>query len=118
MPPSGIDRVAQELIDWMVDQDLRLWRTVTEQVERRRGASSAGRAHRAAGRLVRVRPTRAPGEGLLDPARALLGLQLGALGTLLAEVGVLVDHADRLLALCLDEDCDTQAIWSTSEAAP
>jgi hypothetical protein len=37
--PERIDRISQDLIDWMVDQDLRVWRTVTEQVERRRGAS-------------------------------------------------------------------------------
>ena len=36
--PERIDRVTQELIDWMVDQDLRVWRTVTEQVESRRRA--------------------------------------------------------------------------------
>lgn len=33
-----VDRAAQELIDWMVDQDLRLWHTVTEQLDRRRRA--------------------------------------------------------------------------------
>ena len=48
--PERIDRVAHELIDWMVDQDLRLWRSVTEQVERRRGAASVdGPTERLAG---------------------------------------------------------------------
>jgi small GTP-binding protein len=47
--PERIDRVAHDLIDWMVDQDLRLWRSVTEQVERRRGASVDGPAERLAG---------------------------------------------------------------------
>jgi small GTP-binding protein len=40
--PERLDRVSQDLIDWMVDQDLRLWRSVTEQVERRRGAGGPG----------------------------------------------------------------------------
>ncbi len=48
--PQRIDRSAQELIDWMVDQDLRVWRTITEQVERRRRASASdGPAERLAG---------------------------------------------------------------------
>ena len=47
--PERIDRVTQDLIDWMVDQDFRLWRTVTEQVERRRGATIEGPAARLAG---------------------------------------------------------------------
>jgi hypothetical protein len=47
--PERIDRVAHELIDWMVDQDLRLWRSVTEQVDRRRGASTDGPVERLAG---------------------------------------------------------------------
>jgi hypothetical protein len=37
--PARVDRVAQELIDWMVDQDLKLWKAITEQVDRRRRAS-------------------------------------------------------------------------------
>jgi small GTP-binding protein len=47
--PERIDRVTQELIDWMVDQDLRLWRTVTEQVESRRRIGSGGPEERLAG---------------------------------------------------------------------
>ena len=47
--PERIDRVAHDLIDWMVDQDLRLWRSVTDQVERRRGATTDGPAERLAG---------------------------------------------------------------------
>jgi small GTP-binding protein len=47
--PERIDRVAHDLIDWMVDQDLRLWRSVTDQVERRRGARVDGPAERLAG---------------------------------------------------------------------
>jgi small GTP-binding protein len=33
--PAEVDRLTQELIDWMVDQDLRLWRSVAEQLEQR-----------------------------------------------------------------------------------
>jgi small GTP-binding protein len=47
--PERIDRVTQELIDWMVDQDLRLWRTVTEQVESRRRIGAGGPEERLAG---------------------------------------------------------------------
>jgi small GTP-binding protein len=47
--PERIDRIAHDLIDWMVDQDLRLWRNVTEQVERRRGTSLEGPTERLAG---------------------------------------------------------------------
>ena len=44
--PEQIDRLAQDLIDWMVDQDLRLWRSVVDQVDRR-GRESAGGARLA-----------------------------------------------------------------------
>jgi small GTP-binding protein len=47
--PERIDRVTQDLIDWMVDQDLRLWRAVTEQVESRRRVGGDGPAERLAG---------------------------------------------------------------------
>ena len=47
--PERIDRLTQEVIDWMVDQDLRLWRTVTEQVEGRRRVGADGPAERLAG---------------------------------------------------------------------
>jgi small GTP-binding protein len=47
--PDRIDQVAHDLIDWMVDQDLRLWRSVTEQVDRRRGTRVDGPADRLAG---------------------------------------------------------------------
>jgi hypothetical protein len=47
--PDRIDRVTQDLIDWMVDQDLRVWRTVTEQVEGRRRVGASGPAERLAG---------------------------------------------------------------------
>jgi hypothetical protein len=47
--PERIDRVTQELIDWMVDQDLKLWRAVTEQVETRRRVGASGPAERLAG---------------------------------------------------------------------
>ncbi len=33
--PEQIDRLSQELIDWMVDQDLRLWKSVAEQLDER-----------------------------------------------------------------------------------
>lgn len=47
--PRRIDGVAQDLIDWMVDQDLRMWRIVTDQVERRRAATLDPPAERLAG---------------------------------------------------------------------
>jgi len=47
--PERIDRVTQDVIDWMVDQDLRVWRTVTEQVESRRRVGADGPAERLAG---------------------------------------------------------------------
>jgi small GTP-binding protein len=47
--PERIDRVTQDLIDWMVDQDLRVWRSVTEQVEGRRRVGAAGPEERLAG---------------------------------------------------------------------
>jgi small GTP-binding protein len=47
--PERIDRVAHDLIDWMVDQDLRLWRSITEQVERRRSISADAPVERLAG---------------------------------------------------------------------
>src|SRR5437870_2898700 len=47
--PERIDRLTQDLIDWMVDQDLRVWRTVTEQVESRRRLGTTGPAERLAG---------------------------------------------------------------------
>ena len=74
--PDRIDRSAQELIDWMVDQDLRLWRSVTEQVERRRRASSLeGPAERLSGTFEYDR-------------RALLG----SLGQTASEVVARHDH--------------------------
>ena len=47
--PERLDRVSQDLIDWMVDQDLRLWRAITEQVERRRQVGAESPAGRLAG---------------------------------------------------------------------
>jgi small GTP-binding protein len=40
--PERLDRISQDIIDWMVDQDLRIWRSVTEQIDRR---------HREGGRV-------------------------------------------------------------------
>jgi small GTP-binding protein len=47
--PERIDRISQDLIDWMVDQDLRMWRAVTDQVDRRRDAGGDGPSERLAG---------------------------------------------------------------------
>src|SRR5229473_6088515 len=47
--PERIDRLTHDVIDWMVDQDLRVWRTVTEQVEGRRRVGADGPAERLAG---------------------------------------------------------------------
>ncbi|MCC6178259.1 MAG: dynamin family protein [Chloroflexi bacterium] len=40
--PDEIDRRTQDLIDWMVDQDLRLWRSISDELERRRTATNGG----------------------------------------------------------------------------
>jgi small GTP-binding protein len=47
--PERVDRLTHDVIDWMVDQDLRVWRTVTEQVESRRRVGADGPAERLAG---------------------------------------------------------------------
>jgi small GTP-binding protein len=40
--PQRIDRSAQDLIDWMAEQDVRLWEAVREQLERRQATRAAG----------------------------------------------------------------------------
>jgi small GTP-binding protein len=40
--PQRIDRAAQDLIDWMAEQDVRLWEAVREQLERRQATRAAG----------------------------------------------------------------------------
>ena len=47
--PKQIDQLAQDLVDWMVDQDLRLWRSVDEQLERRQKDASSEVSSRLAG---------------------------------------------------------------------
>ena len=47
--PEQIDRLSQELIDWMVDQDLRLWRSVAEQVDERGREAKGEPSSRIAG---------------------------------------------------------------------
>jgi len=47
--PERLDRISQDTIDWMVDQDLRVWRSVTEQIDRRRGEGGHAAAERLAG---------------------------------------------------------------------
>src|SRR5919202_841211 len=42
--PARIDRASQDLIDWMAEQDVRLWDAVREQLERRRASEPAGEA--------------------------------------------------------------------------
>lgn len=44
--PQQIDATVQELIDWMIDQEVRLWQSVTEQLNRRElsGAAPVARA--------------------------------------------------------------------------
>lgn len=49
--PDQVDRLSQELIDWMVEQDIRLWRSVADQVDRRRETAAEGDGARA-GRLA------------------------------------------------------------------
>src|SRR5207253_129523 len=78
-----IDRAAQDLIDWMVDQDLRLWRAVTDQLERRRRADLTGGAAERLG-------------GSFEPDRRAL---LGSLGNTAREVVLRHNHtreADQL----------------------
>ncbi len=40
--PARIDRASQDLIDWMAEQDVRLWETVREQLERRQASRPPG----------------------------------------------------------------------------
>src|SRR5579883_1219366 len=40
--PQRIDRAAQDLIDWMAEQDVRLWEAVREQLERRQATRAVG----------------------------------------------------------------------------
>jgi small GTP-binding protein len=40
--PARIDRAAQDLIDWMAEQDVRLWEAVREQLERRQATRAPG----------------------------------------------------------------------------
>lgn len=83
--PDRIDRAAQELIDWMVDQDLKLWRTVTEQVDRRRqSAPRDGPAERLSGSFEYDR-------------RALLG----SLGSTAHEVVQRHDHSREAAQLAV-----------------
>ncbi len=44
---ARIDRVAQELIDWMVDQDLQLWRRRSPSRSKPTTAGECDRGHRA-----------------------------------------------------------------------
>lgn len=92
--PERIDRAAQELVDWMVDQDLKLWRAVTEQVDRRRqSAPRDGPAQRLSGSFEYDR-------------RALLG----SLGTTAHEVILRHDHSREAAQLAASvRDSVTQA---------
>jgi small GTP-binding protein len=47
--PERLDRISQDTIDWMVDQDLRIWRSVTEQIDRRHREGGGGPTERLAG---------------------------------------------------------------------
>jgi hypothetical protein len=40
--PRRIDRASQDLIDWMAEQDVRLWEAVREQLERRQATRAPG----------------------------------------------------------------------------
>jgi hypothetical protein len=40
--PARIDRAAQDLIDWMAEQDVRLWDAVREQLEQRQATRAPG----------------------------------------------------------------------------
>src|SRR5262249_20507713 len=40
--PARIDRASQDLIDWMAEQDVRLWETVREQLEHRQASRPPG----------------------------------------------------------------------------
>jgi hypothetical protein len=74
--PEQVDRIGQALIDWMVDQDLRLWRAVTEQVERRRA----------------TRPDEGPSARLAGSFEYDRRALLGSLGTATREVVLRHDH--------------------------
>jgi small GTP-binding protein len=54
--PARIDRAAQDLIDWMAEQDVRLWESVREQLERRQATRApAGPSDQLLGGVERDR---------------------------------------------------------------
>jgi small GTP-binding protein len=59
--PARIDRASQDLIDWMAEQDVRLWETVREQLEHRQASRPPGS------------PSDRPLGGFERDRRALLG---------------------------------------------
>ena len=94
--PARIDRASQDLIDWMAEQDVKLWEAVRDQLERRRASDAAGEAPLAAptgadGSAAAYRPAadlRPPGTFERD-RRALLG----AIAATAREVVLRHDHA-------------------------
>jgi small GTP-binding protein len=46
---QSIDQVANQTIDWIVDQDLKLWRSITDQVDRARSVSPDAPVQRLSG---------------------------------------------------------------------
>jgi small GTP-binding protein len=92
--PDRVDRVAQELIDWMVDQDLKLWKAITEQVDRRRRAST----------------TAATGERLMGSFEYDRRALLGSLGQTAHQVVERYDHRREAALLASSvRDSVTQA---------
>ncbi len=92
--PARVDRVAQELIDWMVDQDLKLWKAITEQVDRRR----------------RVSTTATTGERLMGSFEYDRRALLGSLGQTAHQVVERYDHRREAALLASSvRDSVTQA---------
>jgi small GTP-binding protein len=92
--PERIDRIAQDLIDWMVAQDLKLWQSVTEQVEQRR----------------RVSATAAPTERLVGSFEYDRRALLGSLAQTTREVVLRYDHERATAQLAASvRDTVTQA---------
>jgi len=95
--PARIDRASQDLIDWMAEQDVRLWEAVREQLERRRTSEAPA--------LPAPETTAVDGAGAADYRASLSNLRppgsferdrralLGAIAATAREVVLRHDHA-------------------------
>src|SRR5262249_37351421 len=92
--PARIDRAAQDLIDWMAEQDVRLWEGVREQLEARGTPEAARRGDAAGGAAPAVVRPSLPSSFERD-RRALLG----AIAATAREVVLRHDHAHEAESL-------------------